>query len=50
MEPRVSASPPPISVGDNDDNDDGANDAEDEDSVNRTIGRSMRRHASAQHK
>jgi len=51
MKPRVSASPPPISVGedDNDDND-GTNDAEEEDSVDRTIGRSVGRHASAQYK
>jgi hypothetical protein len=51
MKPRISASPPPISVGDDDDDDDdGANDAEEEDSVDRTIGRSTGRHASAQHK
>jgi hypothetical protein len=50
MKPRISASPPPISVGDDDDDDDGANDAEEEDSVDRTIGRSMGRHASSQHK
>ena len=50
MKPRMSASPPPISVGDEDD-DDGANDAEEEDSVDRTIGRSVGRHTSAaQHK
>ena len=50
MKPRLSASPPPISVGDDDDDDDGANDAEEEDAVDRTIGRSTGRHASAQHK
>jgi hypothetical protein len=50
MKPRVSASPPPTSVGDDDDGDDGANDAEEEDSVDRTIGRSVGRHASVQHK
>jgi hypothetical protein len=48
MKPRVSASPPPISIGDDDD-DDGANDAGEEYSVDHTIGRSMGRHASAQH-
>ncbi len=50
MKPRISASPPPISVGDDDDDEDGANDAEEEDSVDRTIGRSVGRHTSAQHK
>jgi hypothetical protein len=45
MKPRTSASPPPISVGDDDNDDDGANDAEEEDSVDRTIGRSVGRHA-----
>jgi hypothetical protein len=51
MKPRLSASPPPISVGDDDDEEeDGANDAEEEDSVDRTIGRSVGRHTSAQHK
>jgi hypothetical protein len=44
MKPRVSASLPLISVGD------GANDAEEEDSVDSTIGRSVGRHASLQHK
>ncbi len=52
MKPRVSASPPPISVGDDDDDDDDddANDAEEEGSVERTIGRSSGRHASVQYK
>jgi hypothetical protein len=50
MKPRVSASPPHISVGDDEDNEDGTNDVEGEDSVDRTIGRSVGRHASAQHK
>ena len=50
MKPRLSASPPPISVGDDDDDDDGANDAGEEDFVDRTIGRSAGRPASAQHK
>jgi hypothetical protein len=45
MKPRVSASSPPISVGDDDDDDDGANDVEEEDSVDRTIGRSAGQHA-----
>ena len=50
MKPRMSASPPPISVGDEEDDDDGANDAGEEDFVDRTIGRSVGRHTSAQHK
>ena len=50
MKPRVSASPPPISVADDDDYDDGANDAGEEDSVERTIGRSAGRQTPAQHK
>ena len=49
MKPRISASPPPISVGDDDDDDDdGANDAEEEDTVDRTIGRSAGRYAAPQ--
>jgi hypothetical protein len=50
MKPRVSASPPPISVGDDDDDDDGANDAGEEDFVDRTIDRSVGWYASAQYK
>ena len=50
MKPRMSASPPPISVDDDDDDEDGANDAGEEDFVDRTIGRSGGRHTSAQHK
>jgi hypothetical protein len=50
MKPCVSAPSPPISVGDDDDDDDGANDAEEEDSVDRTIDRSVGRHAPAYHK
>ena len=47
MKPRISASPPPISVGDDDDDDDD-DDAEEEDVVDRTIGRSAGRHAAPQ--
>jgi hypothetical protein len=50
MKPRMSVSPPPISVGDDDDDDDdesGPNDAEEEDTVDRTIGRSAGRYAAA---
>jgi hypothetical protein len=48
MKPRVSVSPPPISVGDDEDDDDGANDAR-RDSIDLTISRSVGRHDSAQH-
>ncbi|KAH9997035.1 hypothetical protein BJV77DRAFT_985212, partial [Russula vinacea] len=48
MKPRMSVSPPPISVDDDDDDESGANDAEEEDTVDRTIGRSAGRYAAAQ--
>jgi hypothetical protein len=50
MKPRMSASPPPISVGDDDDDYEGTNDTEEEDGVDRTIGRSAGRHAAAPQK
>lgn len=49
MRPHVSASPPPISVGNDDDGDDGANDVEEDNSIDGMIGRSVGKHASAQH-
>jgi hypothetical protein len=49
MKPRISASPLPISVGDDDGGEDGANVAEVEDSVDHTIGRSVGRYTSVQH-
>jgi hypothetical protein len=52
MKPGISASPPLplIFVGDDDDDEVGANDAEEEDSIDRTIARSVGRHKSTQHK
>ena len=47
MRPRMSASPPPISVGGDEDNEDGANGAEKEDFVDSAIGRSLGQHTSA---
>ena len=48
MKPGISASPPlpPILVSDDGDDEVGANDAEEEDSIDRTIARSVGRHKS----